>query len=193
MSTDEPAAAPIPEGPAPPRIGDLPRFDPDDADVDDWTLTESWRRAQEATDHGGPINRAERMVSLSDSDGFHRVVWALSGASLRAECDCPAYEHREWCAHLASLWWRWIRGRIHVTHLETGKTYRTPPSWFSLDDPDAVDEDDLDGLTPAELDAYLTCELGEPGVREYARQTNRSPGTVGNLLARARPKVGGQS
>ena len=30
-----------------------------------------------------------------------------------------------------------------------------------------------------------------PGVREYARKTGRAPGTVGNLLTRARQKVGG--
>ncbi|MBO4248882.1 hypothetical protein IL252_13745 [Halomicrobium sp. IBSBa] len=50
----------------------------------------------------------------------------------------------------------------------------------------------LEGLTPAELDAYLTCEWGDVGVREYARQTDRSPGTVGNQLRWAREKVGGQ-
>jgi hypothetical protein len=40
------------------------------------------------------------------------------------------------------------------------------------------------------LDAYLTCELGTTGVREYAHKTDRAPGTVGNLLARARRKEG---
>ncbi|MXR52302.1 sigma-70 family RNA polymerase sigma factor [Halovenus sp. WSH3] len=48
------------------------------------------------------------------------------------------------------------------------------------------------GLTPKELDAYLTCELGECGVREYARETGRAPGTVGNQLRWAREKVGGE-
>ncbi|MFU1780701.1 SWIM zinc finger family protein [Haloarcula japonica] len=176
----------MPKGPVPQRIGELPRFDM----PDDWTMSGSWKRAQEATDHGGPINKAERMVSLDDTDGFHRVVWALSGGSLRAECECKGYQYNDWCAHLASLWWRWVRGEIHVTHLETGKTYRTPPSWLRFDCEDR-DEDDLDGLTPSELDAYLTCEWGDVGVREYARNTGRSPGTLSNLLRWAREKVGG--
>jgi hypothetical protein len=178
-----------PEGPLPQRIGGLPRFDPRES-VDDFTMTKSWRRAQQAVDTGGRINKAERMVSLSDTDGFHRVVWTLSGASLRAECECKGYKYRDWCAHLASLWWRWVRGRIEVTHLETGKSYQTPPSWLRFDR-QKHDENELEDLTPAELDAFLTCAWGDVGVREYARETNRSPGTVGNLLRRARDKVGG--
>lgn len=63
------------------RIGELPRFETPEK----FTLSSSWRRAQETTDSGGRINEAERMVSLSDSDGYHRVVWVLSGASLRVE------------------------------------------------------------------------------------------------------------
>lgn len=45
-------------------------------------------------------------------------------------------------------------------------------------------------LTDAERDAYEAVERGRYGVREYARRTGRSPGTVGNLLARARAKIG---
>jgi DNA-directed RNA polymerase specialized sigma24 family protein len=47
-----------------------------------------------------------------------------------------------------------------------------------------------DPLTDAERKAYEAVENGEYGVREYARVTDRSPGTVGNLLARARAKKG---
>jgi DNA-binding CsgD family transcriptional regulator len=47
-----------------------------------------------------------------------------------------------------------------------------------------------DKLTEAERDAYESVERGPHGVREYARQTERSPGTVGNLLRRARAKLG---
>ncbi|WP_244257160.1 SWIM zinc finger family protein [Halomicrobium sp. IBSBa] len=176
----------VPAGPSPERIGGLPRFEL----PDDFTMSSSWKRAQETTDDGGPINGAERMVSLSDSDSYHRVVWALSGGSLRAECPCKGFHHRDWCAHLASLWWRWVRGQIEVTHIDTGRHYRTPPSWLSFDREDRSHV--LEGLTPAELDAYLTCEWGDVGVREYARQTDRSPGTVGNQLRWAREKVGGQ-
>jgi DNA-binding CsgD family transcriptional regulator len=43
-------------------------------------------------------------------------------------------------------------------------------------------------LTDAEEEVYRACVLGDAGVREYARETDRSPGTVGNLLRRARDK-----
>ena len=52
-------------------------------------------------------------------------------------------------------------------------------------------ERDLSHLTDAEREVYEAVERGEYGVREYARRTDRQPGTVGNLLARAREKVDG--
>ncbi|DAC85256.1 sigma factor-like helix-turn-helix DNA-binding protein [Natrinema versiforme] len=54
-----------------------------------------------------------------------------------------------------------------------------------------VDEDDLEQLTEAEREVYESTVLGEYGVREYGRETDRRPGTVGNLLARARETLGG--
>jgi DNA-binding CsgD family transcriptional regulator len=157
---------------------------------DEWTYSTAWERAQRETDEGGPINDAERMVGLSDGSDYHRVLWALSGRTLLAECDCAGYSfHGEWCAHVASLWWQWVRGRLSVTHIQTGREYRHPPSWLRLND--AAGRTAYDDLTPAELDAYLTCEIGTVGVREYARRSGRSPGTVGNLLAQAREKLGG--
>jgi DNA-directed RNA polymerase specialized sigma24 family protein len=50
----------------------------------------------------------------------------------------------------------------------------------------------LDELTPAEAGAFLTVDLFDVGVREYARMTDRSLGTVGTLLRWARDKVGGE-
>lgn len=47
----------------------------------------------------------------------------------------------------------------------------------------------FDALTDAEREVYVAVEEGEFGPREYARETDRSPGTVGNLLARAREKI----
>lgn len=50
-------------------------------------------------------------------------------------------------------------------------------------------EPDLSKLTPAERDAYQAVyERGISG-REYARQTDRSWGTVSNLLMRVREKL----
>jgi len=46
-----------------------------------------------------------------------------------------------------------------------------------------------DGLTEAEREVYLAVDEGEFGPREYARETERSPGTVGDLLSRAREKI----
>ncbi|WP_245683181.1 SWIM zinc finger family protein [Halovenus aranensis] len=173
-------------GPVDERIGEPPtlRF------PDGFEYTESWKRAQTESDQGGPINDAERMVYLEESSKPHRVVFVLDGARLRADCGCAGYHHRQWCAHVASLWWQWVRGRIQVTHRQTGREHEMPPCWLRFgDERHDVREDHLDGLTSAELDAYLTCDLGETGVREYARKTSRAPGTVGNLLSRARQKV----
>jgi len=158
---------------------------------DDWEMSGSWERAQTEQDNGGPVNDAERIVWLEESDTPRRVTFVMVGRTLRTHCDCDGYYYRDWCAHAASLWWRWVRGRIFVSHLRTDRQYHTPPDWLKVQ---------LEGqprtygsLTTAELDAYLTCELGDTGVREFARDTDRSPGTLGNLLARAREKLGGHS
>ncbi len=153
---------------------------------DDWEYSQSWERAQTERDRGGPINDAERMVYLEGSEQPHRAVFALKGQTLHAECDCASGRFRGFCAHLASLWWQWIRGRIVVNHLDTGREYNVPPSWLVLE-PD--EELTAELFTPAELDAYLACDCGECGVREYASFTDRSPGTIGNLLGRAREKI----
>ncbi|MFC6765969.1 helix-turn-helix domain-containing protein [Natrinema soli] len=44
---------------------------------------------------------------------------------------------------------------------------------------------DLSQLTEAEREAYVACRENGVGVREFARRTDRQPGTIGNLLARA--------
>ncbi|MFC7057843.1 RNA polymerase sigma factor [Halovenus salina] len=54
-------------------------------------------------------------------------------------------------------------------------------------------EADLSALTDAEREVFQAVEQDGFGVREYARKTGRKPGTVGNLLARARQKVGGEA
>lgn len=48
---------------------------------------------------------------------------------------------------------------------------------------------DLSELTDAEREAYVTCRENGVGVREFARRTERRPGTIGNLLARAEAKL----
>jgi hypothetical protein len=155
---------------------------------EDWKMSSSWKRAQTERDEGGPINAAERMVSLSDSDDYHRVYWALVGASLRCKCSFQGFQYGDWCAHVASLWWRWSRGRLQTEHVKTGRQYQYPPSWMRVGE--AADAD-LEQLPPKQLDAWLHCERGNYGVREFARATGRAAGTIGNHLRRARETLEG--
>ncbi|WP_459191566.1 sigma factor-like helix-turn-helix DNA-binding protein [Halosimplex sp. J119] len=52
-------------------------------------------------------------------------------------------------------------------------------------------EEDLSALSEAEREVYEAVEQDGYGMREYARKTGRSPGTVGNLLRRARRRLNG--
>jgi DNA-directed RNA polymerase specialized sigma24 family protein len=54
-------------------------------------------------------------------------------------------------------------------------------------------EEDLSRLTDTEREVFEAIEQDGYGVREYARKTGRAPGTVGNLLRRAREKAGGEA
>ncbi len=51
---------------------------------------------------------------------------------------------------------------------------------------------DLSELTEAQRRAYVAVRLNGVGVREHARQTEREPGTVGNLLRRAEKRLDGE-
>jgi DNA-directed RNA polymerase specialized sigma24 family protein len=52
-------------------------------------------------------------------------------------------------------------------------------------------EEDLSALSDAQREVYEAVEQDGYGMREYARKTGRSPGTVGNLLRRARRQLDG--
>ena len=57
-------------------------------------------------------------------------------------------------------------------------------------------EVDLSDLPDSEREVFEAVEQDGYGVREYARKTGRAPGTVGNLLRRARRRLdqdGGQA
>jgi len=54
---------------------------------------------------------------------------------------------------------------------------------------DEYDRPPLHVLSEAERDAYEAIEIGPHNGREYARRTDRSWGTVSNLLMRAREKL----
>lgn len=54
-------------------------------------------------------------------------------------------------------------------------------------------EEDLGPLTDAEREVFEAVEQDGYGMREYARKTGQSAGTVENLLRRARRKLGGEA
>lgn len=97
-------------------------------------MSTSWQRAQQTTDLGGPTTPAERHVMLDDSAEAHRVLFAIKGGTIVAECDCRGWQHRHWCAHVASCWWRWVRSEIAVVDLDTERTYLHPPAWLTVED-----------------------------------------------------------
>jgi DNA-directed RNA polymerase specialized sigma24 family protein len=51
-------------------------------------------------------------------------------------------------------------------------------------------DNDLSALLGAERKAFVAIEYNDVGVREFARHTERSPGTISNLLDRARRRLG---
>ena len=103
-----------------------------------WTTSSSWRRAQAAPSTVGPVNPAEFDVLLGyvdeDTISKYRVLFALCEGELVAECECDGHRFRDWCAHVALLWWKWSRGDLGVTDLDTGRTHLSPPWWLSIDD-----------------------------------------------------------
>lgn len=55
------------------------------------------------------------------------------------------------------------------------------------------DREELDDLSSAERAVWVACRINGVGVREHARATGRTPGTIGNLLSRAERKLEGRS
>lgn len=98
---------------------------------ENWPMSTAWQRAQRETDHGGALNKFERMVMLSGGDDSHRVLWCLWRGELRAECDCRGWHFNDgWCAHVAACWWAWVRGELSTTDIDTERVHLQPPEWF---------------------------------------------------------------
>lgn len=117
------------------RVGEPPRL----TFPEDWTNSTSWQRAQAAPAECGSANAAEFDLLMGYTDGrdeftHHRVLFGLLDGSLRAECPCNGYAYRGFCAHVAYLWWRWVRSNLAVTDLDTGQTHLSPPWWLSVHD-----------------------------------------------------------
>jgi hypothetical protein len=112
---------------------------------DGWQTSGSWHRAQTAPSHIGSDGPAQFSVLLgypdrNTSGERHRVTFAILGGQLVTRCDCDGYEYRGWCAHVAHLWWKWVRSMLSVVDLDTGRTWLAPPEWLRVDDRD------VDGL-----------------------------------------------
>ncbi|WP_158055980.1 hypothetical protein [Halorussus halophilus] len=105
---------------------------------EDWENSKSWKRAQTAPAECGSATAAEFdvLMGYTDSDelAHHRVLFTLLDGSLRAECPCDGYHYRDWCAHVAYLWWRWVRSDLAVTDLSTEQKHLSPPWWLSVTD-----------------------------------------------------------
>jgi hypothetical protein len=115
------------------RLGEPPRL----TFPDGWEFSKSWYRAQAAPAECGSATETEFDVLMGYTDdrdelAHHRVLFTLLDGSLRAECPCDGYHYRGWCAHVAYLWWRWVRSDLAVTDLDSGKTHLSPPWWLSV-------------------------------------------------------------
>lgn len=99
---------------------------------DGWTFTASWRRAQSSTAKKNPLNEAEWMVQIDDGEP-HRTTFVVEEGDLRADCDCDGWHFRDWCAHVAHLWWSWTRGLAVVTDIDSDKSLLMPPAWLSVE------------------------------------------------------------
>lgn len=102
-----------------------------------WTLSGSWQRAQQARANVGSYNAAEWSIVLSHPDsnqpgGYHRALFAIQDGDVLADCNCDGFEYREFCAHVAHLWWRWVTGRLVVVDLDSGEQHRRPPEWVTV-------------------------------------------------------------
>jgi hypothetical protein len=67
----------------------------------------------------------------------HDVTFTIYDGDLVAECSCSAYTYRDWCAHVARLWWEWTHDDLCVHDLNTGDVHTAPPWWLRVDDRDA--------------------------------------------------------
>jgi len=98
---------------------------------DKWTLSTSWQRAQSPAAVKNPINPAEWMIQIDGGDR-HRVTFALLGGDLIADCDCDGFRFEEWCAHVAHMWWSWVRSDAVVTDLDADRSHELPPVWLEV-------------------------------------------------------------
>lgn len=147
----------------------------------------SWTKATSESE----IERLSKIgwsVRSPDGEEWHHVVLARRDGAHVGACDCKGFEYnRGPCVHLCAVrkeaWGtaNFCRDMVDIN----GRVIRL----CDLDDADDA-EQRYWYLTDLQREAFLKCDLGEMGVREYQRSKGySSPGTVSNRLNVAREKV----
>ena len=145
----------------------------------------SWKKAVPYQSDIEQISRLGYKVRSPDGEEWHHVVLAAEGDHHVGLCDCKGWEYNDGpCVHLCAVRkaaWTGVTPERDIN----GRTIR-------ICDLDAVDpaERRYPYLTDKQREAYLRCDLGDMGVREFQRKKGySSPGTVSNRLRVAREKV----
>lgn len=145
----------------------------------------SWKKAVPYQSDIEIVSRLGFKVKSPNGEEWHHVVLASEGDHHVGLCDCKGWEYNDGpCIHLCAVRkaaWTGVTPDRDIN----GRTIR-------ICDLDAVDpaERRYPYLTDKQRDAYLKCDLGDTGVREYQREQDySSPGTVSNRLRVAREKV----
>ncbi|WP_199242191.1 hypothetical protein [Halorubrum sp. SD626R] len=148
----------------------------------------SWKNAVPYESDIQTVSRLAFKVRSPDGEAWHHVILARESGAHVGLCDCKGWEHNDGpCVHLCAVRKAaWSCTKLCTKHTDiNGREVR-------ICDLDAVDpaERRYPYLTDKQRDAYLRCDLGDMGVREYQRkQGYSSPGTVSNRLRKAREKV----
>ena len=147
----------------------------------------SWKKAVPYESDIETVSRLAFKVKSPEGENWHHVVLAREGDNHVGICDCKGWEYNDGpCVHLCAVRkaaWKGVTPERDIN----GRVVR-------ICDLDAVDpaERRYPYLTDKQREAYLACELGDTGVREFQRDEGySSPGTVSNLLARAERKIDG--
>ena len=105
-----------------------------------WNYSSSWKRAVSDPVHAEPIDHRSWRIYMGGKP--HRTEMFIHEGAVRVICDCNGFRYnRAWCAHVAVVWWLWVRRRIHVADLQADRRYRSPPPWIRVDDADAARAD----------------------------------------------------
>ncbi|TKX84543.1 SWIM zinc finger family protein [Halorubrum sp. SS5] len=165
------------------EIGDRLEFrDLPDADDTSWLKARPYRSDFER------LSKLGWKVRSPEGEEWHHVVLGRKSGGFIGACDCKGFEYNPGpCVHLCALrksaW-----GNRNLCRTETDINDR-PVRLCDLDEADAA-EQRYWYLTDLQREAFLNCDLGDMGVREYQREKGySSPGTVSNRLKAAREKV----